>query len=99
MVAKKSGRRAAKKGARKAAKKVVRKAAKKGARKYGKKASKKIGRVMHEYGEGKLKSGKGGAGGKVKSREQAIAIGISEARAEGDKVPRRKRAAKKKSSS
>ena len=93
MVAKK----AAKKGGRKAAKKGTRKtAAKKGGRKYGKKASKKIGRVMHEFKEGSLKSGKGGAGGKVKSREQAIAIGISEARAEGDKVPK-KRGAKKSS--
>lgn len=40
---------------------------------------------MHEYGEGKLKSGKSGK--KVKSRKQAVAIGISEARKEGDQVP------------
>lgn len=52
---------------------------------------------MQEFKEGKLKSGKDGAGGKVKSREQAIAIGISEARAEGDKVPK-KRASKKRTS-
>ena len=63
--------------------------------KYGKKASKQIGRVMHEYGEGKLKSGKRGAGGRVKSREQAIAIGLTEARAAADKLPSRKRAAQK----
>lgn len=56
--------------------------------KYGKKAQKKIKEVMHEYGEGKLKSGRSGK--KVKSRKQAVAIGISEARREGDKVPRRK---------
>ncbi|MEP6764263.1 MAG: DUF6496 domain-containing protein [Gemmatimonadaceae bacterium] len=107
MVAKKGGRKAAKKGGRKAAKKSLRKAAKKSTRKavakksdrkYGPKASKKIGRVMQEYSEGKLKSGKGGAGGKVTSRKQAIAIGISEARAEGDKVPSQKRATKKSSS-
>jgi hypothetical protein len=54
---------------------------------YGKKAQKKIGRVMHEYKEGDLKSG---SGRKVKSRKQAVAIGISEARKEGDKVPSKK---------
>jgi hypothetical protein len=41
---------------------------------------------MHEFKHGKLKSGKGGKGGTVKSRKQAIAIGMSEARQEGDKV-------------
>jgi hypothetical protein len=45
---------------------------------------------MHEYKHGKLKSGKQGKGGKVKSREQAIAIGLSEARKAGGKVPRKK---------
>jgi hypothetical protein len=92
--ARKSGRKTAKKSGRKAAKKGPRKTAKKSARKYGKKATRKIGRVMHEFKEGKLKSGKGGAGGKVKSREQAIAIAISEAREEGDKVPKRRPAKK-----
>lgn len=53
--------------------------------KYGKKAQGKISEVMHEYGEGKLKSGKSGK--KVKSRKQAVAIGISEARKRGYKVP------------
>ena len=45
---------------------------------------------MHEFKLGKLKSGKGSQGGIVKSRKQAIAIGISEARQEGDKVPKEK---------
>ena len=56
--------------------------------KYSKKAQDKIGEVMHEFKQGKLKSGKGGKGGVVKSREQAIAIGISEARKAGLKVPK-----------
>ena len=55
--------------------------------KYSKKAQEKIGEVMHEFQEGTLKSGKNGIGGKVKSRKQAIAIGISEARDAGLKVP------------
>ena len=59
------------------------------ARKYSKSASEKVHRVMEEYKAGKLKSGKGG---KVKNRKQAIAIGISEARKEGKKVPRKKAA-------
>jgi len=56
--------------------------------KYSKKAQDKIEEVMHEFKQGKLKSGKGGKGGVVKSREQAIAIGISEAREAGLKVPK-----------
>ncbi len=59
--------------------------------KYSEKAEKKIGKVMHEFKEGKLKSGKDGKGGKVKSREQAIAIGISEAKKSGAKVPKKKK--------
>ncbi len=55
--------------------------------KYDTKAQKKISKVMHEYGEGKLKSS---SGKKVTSRKQAVAIGISEARSEGDKVPKKK---------
>ena len=66
------------------------------AAKYSKAASKKVEKAMHERKQGKLRSGPGGKGGKVKSRKQAIAIGLSEARAEGKKVPRKK-AAKKKS--
>ena len=56
--------------------------------KYSKKAQEKIEKVMHEFKHGELKSGKGGKGGIVKSREQAIAIGISEAREAGLKVPK-----------
>jgi len=58
--------------------------------KYSRKAEDKIGTVMHEFKQGKLKSGKGGKGGTVKSRKQAIAIGISEALHEGDKVPKKR---------
>ena len=64
--------------------------------KYSKKAQKKVEKVMHEFKGGKLKSGKKGKGGTVKSRKQAIAIGISEAREAGAKVPKKKKAAKKK---
>lgn len=53
---------------------------------YGPKATKKIKKVMHEFGEGKLKIGKSNK--KVKSRKQAIAIGISEAKKAGGKVPK-----------
>lgn len=60
--------------------------------KYSKKAQQKVADVMDEMKEGKLKSGK--SGNKVKSRKQAIAIGLSEARKEGAKVPK-KAAAKK----
>jgi len=54
---------------------------------YSKKSQEKIEKVMHEFKEGTLKSGKKGRGGKVKSRKQAVAIGISEARKAGLKVP------------
>ena len=50
----------------------------------------KVEKVMHEYKHGELKSGKGGKGGNVKSRKQAIAIGLSEARQAGAKVPKKK---------
>jgi hypothetical protein len=60
------------------------------ARKYSKAASKDVERAMHERKKGTLKSGKGGKGGTVKSRKQAIAIGLSEARKEGKKVPKKK---------
>ena len=66
------------------------------ARKYSKAASKKVEKALHEEKRGKLKSGPGGKGGTVKSRKQAIAIGLSEARAEGKKVPKKKKGAKKK---
>ena len=52
---------------------------------YGRKASKKVERAMHERKHGTLKSGRSGK--KVTSRKQAIAIGLSEARREGAKVP------------
>ena len=55
--------------------------------KYSKEAQKRIGKVMHEFKQGTLKSGKDGIGRKVKSRKQAIAIGISEAKDAGLKVP------------
>jgi len=55
--------------------------------KYSEKAQEKIEEVMHEFKEGTLKSGKNGKNGKVKSRKQAIAIGISEAKEAGLKVP------------
>ena len=54
---------------------------------YGKKASQKVERAMHERKLGTLKSGRSGK--KVTSRKQAIAIGLSEARKEGGKVPKR----------
>ena len=60
---------------------------------YGKKASKKVGRALHEQKRGKLKSGRSGK--KVKSRKQAIAIGLSEARRAGAKVPPRKSSSRK----
>jgi hypothetical protein len=60
--------------------------------KYGKAASKRVESAMRRKKKGTLKSG---SGGKVKSRKQAIAIGLSEARAKGGKVPPRKRATKK----
>ncbi len=58
------------------------------ARKYGKKAQKKVKRAMHERKRGTLKSGRSGK--KVKSRKQAIAIGLSQARRAGGKVPRKR---------
>jgi len=66
--------------------------------KYGKKAGKKVEKAMHERKRGTLKSG---SGKKVTSKKQAIAIGLSEARKEGGKVPKKsskKRSSKKRSS-
>ncbi len=62
--------------------------------KYGKMAQKKVKKAMHERKEGTLKSGKSGK--KVTSKKQAIAIGLSEARKEGGKVPKKKRSSSKK---
>ena len=64
------------------------------ARKYGKKAGQKVKRAMDERKSGTLRSGRSGR--KVRSRKQAIAIGLSEARKAGAKVPRKKKAARKK---
>jgi hypothetical protein len=60
------------------------------ARKYSKAAGRKVKRAMHEMKRGELKSGRSGK--TVRSRKQAIAIGLSEARAAGKKVPKRARA-------
>ena len=60
--------------------------------KYGEKAQKKVEKAMHERKKGTLKSG---SGKKVTSKKQAIAIGLSEARKEGGKVPKKKKASKK----
>jgi Family of unknown function (DUF6496) len=61
-------------------------------RKYGNAAKKSVARVMRRKKRGTLRSGPGGKGGKVTSRKQAVAIGLSEARKKGAKVPRRKAA-------
>lgn len=63
-------------------------AKKSGGRRYSKGASSKVGETMHEMKRGKLRSGRSGK--KVKSRKQAIAIGLSQARKRGAKVPRKK---------
>lgn len=57
---------------------------------YGRAAGKSVKSAIHRKKKGTLKSGKGGKGGKVKSRKQAIAIGLSEARKKGAKVPRKR---------
>ncbi len=62
---------------------------KSGGRKYGKAAGKSVESAMRRRNQGTLESGKGGRGGKVRSRKQAIAIGLSEARKKGAKVPRK----------
>lgn len=67
-------------------------------RKYGKAAGKRVESAMRRRKRGTLKSGKGGRGGKVKSRAQAIAIGLSEARKKGAKVPAKKGGRRKKAS-
>jgi hypothetical protein len=59
-------------------------------RKYGEAASKTVASAMRREKRGTLRSGKGGKGGRGTSRKQAIAIGLSEARKKGAKVPRKK---------
>ena len=63
--------------------------AKKSRRRYSRGSGEEVKREMDRYKRGKAKSGKGGRGGKVKSRKQAIAIGLSKARKKGKKVPKR----------
>ncbi|TAJ87223.1 MAG: hypothetical protein EPO41_23060 [Reyranella sp.] len=67
--------------------------------KYSRSASKDVESAMERRKKGTLKSGPGGKGGTVKSRKQAIAIGLSEARAKGKKVPAKKKTAAKKKTS
>jgi hypothetical protein len=62
---------------------------KKAKRKYSRSAGKEVEGEMRRYKRGTAKSGRGGKGGKVKSRKQAIAIGLSKARKKGKKVPRK----------
>jgi len=64
---------------------------KKRRRKYSRGSGEEVRREMHRYKRGRAKSGRGGKGGKVKSRKQAIAIALSKARKKGKKVPRKKR--------
>jgi Family of unknown function (DUF6496) len=63
----------------------------KGKRKYSKGSQNEVRNEMRRYKKGTAKSGRGGKGGKVKSRKQAIAIALSKARKKGKKVPRRKK--------
>jgi hypothetical protein len=74
---------------------MAKKAKKSSGRKYGRKASKKVEKVMREKKRGTLRSS---SGQKVTSRKQAIAIGLSEARREGDKVPAKKSSRKRSAS-
>jgi hypothetical protein len=69
-----------------------------GRRKYGRAASKRVESAMRRRKKGTLRSGRGGKGGRVKSRKQAIAIGLSEAREKGAKVPRRRSGGRKRTS-
>jgi hypothetical protein len=66
--------------------------ARKSRRRYSKSAGKTVASAMRRKKQGTLRSGRGGKGGKVKSRKQAIAIGLSEARKKGARVPRKKAA-------
>ena len=65
------------------------------ARRYGEGASKTVASAMRRRKSGTLRSGKGGKGGRVKSRKQAIAIGLSEARKKGAKVPAKRSSSSK----
>ena len=65
--------------------------AKKRKRKYSRGSGEEVRREMHRYKRGTAKSGKGGKGGRVKNRKQAIAIALSKARKKGKRVPRKKK--------
>jgi hypothetical protein len=71
---------------------AIKKSRRTGSRKYGKAAGKSVASAVRRKKRGTLRSGKGGRGGKVTSRKQAIAIGLSEARKKGAKVPQKKAA-------
>jgi hypothetical protein len=60
-------------------------------RSYSRSSGSDVKREMHRYKKGTAKSGRGGKGGKVRSRKQAIAIGLSKARKKGKKVPKKKK--------
>lgn len=66
--------------------------AKRRKRRYSRGAGSDVKREMHRYKRGTARSGRGGRGGRVKSRKQAIAIGLSKARKKGKKVPRKRSA-------
>jgi hypothetical protein len=66
-------------------------------RRYGKGASKSVESAMRRRKKGTLRRGKGGRGGRVKSSKQAVAIGLSEARKKGAKVPAKKKSTRRKS--
>jgi hypothetical protein len=66
--------------------------AKRRKRRYSRGAGSEVKREMHRYKRGTARSGRGGRGGRVKSRKQAIAIGLSKARKKGSRVPRKSRA-------
>ena len=65
-------------------------AKKRGRRKYSRGAGEEVEREMRRYKKGSAKSGRGGKGGKVKSRKQAIAIGLSKARKKGKRAPKKR---------
>jgi hypothetical protein len=66
-------------------------------RRYSKSSGKEVESEMRRYKKGTAKSGRGGKGGRVKSRKQAIAIGLSKARKKGKKVPKKKTSSRKSS--
>lgn len=66
-------------------------------RRYSKSSGKEVESEMRRYKKGTAKSGRGGKGGRVKSKKQAIAIGLSKARKKGKKVPKKKTSSKKSS--